>query len=149
MISVDPGIIDTNILIYGLDVEAPQHAASRTLLDAARSSETSLFVTSQILCEFYSVVTNPRRVASARSPAEALAAIAAFLALPGIHVLPIPAAAVPIWTELARQRAVTGGDIFDLQLVATMRANRVERIYTFNGDDFEGFPGLTVMSPQL
>jgi predicted nucleic acid-binding protein len=33
--SVDPGIIDANVLVYAMDADAPQHAASRALLDAA------------------------------------------------------------------------------------------------------------------
>jgi predicted nucleic acid-binding protein len=70
--SVEPGIVDTNVLIYALDTVAPQHTAALALLDAAREDAATLFVTSQILCEFYSVVTNPRRVARPRDAAEAL-----------------------------------------------------------------------------
>ena len=73
--SVEPGLIDANVLVYALDADAPQHASSRTLLDAGRSGSTTLYVTSQILCEFYSVVTNPRRVTKPRSTADAIAAI--------------------------------------------------------------------------
>jgi predicted nucleic acid-binding protein len=43
---------------------------------------------------------------------------------------------------------VSGGDIFDLQIVATMKANGVQRIYTFNAEDFEVFPELAVLIPQ-
>jgi len=46
-------------------------------------------VTSQILCEFYSIVTNARRVPKPRSPADALQAIVGLLAF--LHVLPTPA----------------------------------------------------------
>jgi predicted nucleic acid-binding protein len=42
---------------------------------------------------------------------------------------------------------VSGGDIFDLHLVATMKANGILRIYTFNRDDFEAFPELEVLTP--
>ena len=49
--------------------------------------------------------------------------------------------------ELLRRHPVTGGDVFDLQIVATMQANGVQRIYTFNADDFEVFPELTVVTP--
>jgi predicted nucleic acid-binding protein len=61
--SVEPGIVDANILIYALDAEAPQHVACRTLLEAAQGEApgTTLYVTSQILCEFYAIVTNARR----------------------------------------------------------------------------------------
>jgi hypothetical protein len=60
--SVEPGIVDANVLVYAMDADAPQHAVSRALLDAARNSSTTLYVTSQILCEFYSVVTNAPHV---------------------------------------------------------------------------------------
>lgn len=34
--SVEPGIVDANILIYALDADASQHVACRTLLEAAQ-----------------------------------------------------------------------------------------------------------------
>jgi predicted nucleic acid-binding protein len=107
----------------------------------------TLYVTSHILCEFYSLITNPRRVAVASSPTDALRIISAMLALPGLHVLPTPARAVAGWMQLLRRRPVTGGDVFDLQIVATMQANGVQRIYTFNAADFEVFPELAVVTP--
>jgi len=144
---VEPGILDANILAYAVNADAPQHAASRALLEAARNPSIALYVTSQILCEFYSLITNPRRVAVASSPTSALRMISAILAFPGLHVLPTPARAVVAWMELLRRHPVTGGDVFDLQIVATMQANDVQRIYTFNTDDFEVFPELTVVTP--
>jgi uncharacterized protein len=145
--SVEPGILDTNILAYAVNADAPQHAASRALLEAANDPSIKLFVTSQILCEFYSLITNPRRVAVASSPAEALAIIAAMLALPGLQVLPTPARTVAGWMQLLERRPVSGGDVFDLQIVATMQANGIDRIYTFNAGDFEVFAELTVLTP--
>jgi len=48
---------------------------------------------------------------------------------------------------LLQRHPVTGGDVFDLQLVATMQAHDIQRIYTFNTVDFEAFPELTAMAP--
>jgi hypothetical protein len=45
---------------------------------------------------------------------------------------------------LAERSAVTGGRIIDLQIVATMQANGVNRIYTCNSSDFEEFSGIGV-----
>jgi toxin-antitoxin system PIN domain toxin len=145
--SIEPGVVDANILVYGVDARAVQHASSRALLDAAQDPATTLYLTSQILCEFYSIVTNPRRIAVPRSPLEALHAISALLSLPGIRVLPTPAQAVVGWMVLLQRHPVTGGDVFDLQLVATMQANNVQRIYTFNTKDFAVFTELTVLAP--
>ncbi|HEX4136986.1 MAG TPA: type II toxin-antitoxin system VapC family toxin [Bryobacteraceae bacterium] len=114
------------------------------MLDAARESATTLYVTSQILCEFYSIVTNARRVPNPRSPDDALRAISGLLAF--LHVLPIPARTVEGWLDLLRRHPVTGGDVFDLQIVATMQANGIQRIYTFNAEDFKVFPELAVLA---
>ena len=143
--SVEPGIIDANVLVYAMDADAPQHAASRALLEAARDPSTTFYVTSRVLCEFYSIVTNARRVPKPRSPADAIDAVSGLLAF--LHVLPIPASAVEGWLDLLRRRPVTGGDVFDLQLVATMLANDVPRIYTFNAKDFEPFPEVAAVTP--
>lgn len=143
--SIESGIIDANVLVYAMDADAPQHTASRALLNAARDGSATLYVTSQILCEFYSIVTNARRVPKPRAPADAVNAISGLLTF--LHVLPIPARAVEGWLDLLRLRPVIGGDVFDLQIVATMLANDIPRIYTFNAQDFEMFPQLAVMKP--
>lgn len=143
--SVEPGIVDIKVLIYALDADAPQHEAVRALLEAGREASTTLFVTSQILCEFYSIVTNPRRVSKPRSAVDALTAISSLLAF--LHVLPVPVNAVDGWLDLLRRHPVTGGDVFDLQIVATMQADSVQRIYTFNTADFEIFSELSIVTP--
>jgi len=44
--SVEPGIVDANILIYALDADAPQHGPCRTLLEEAQGEAptTTLFM---------------------------------------------------------------------------------------------------------
>ena len=145
--SVEPGVLDANILVYAINADAPQHAASRALLEAARDPSITLYVTSQILCEFYSLVTNPRRVAVVSSPTEALRILSVLLALPGLHILPMPVSAVAGWMALLQRCPVMGADVYDLQIVATMQANGVQRIYTFNTADFEMFSELAVVIP--
>jgi predicted nucleic acid-binding protein len=143
--SVEPGIVDTNVLVYALDADAPQHTASRALLETARNRTTILYVTPQIISEFYSVVTNSRRVSKPCSPGDALNAISGMLGF--LDVLPIPAHTVEGLLNLLQHHPVTGGDVFDLQIVATMQANDIRRIYTFNTDDFAAFSELSVVTP--
>ena len=145
--SIEPGVVDANVLVYATNVSAPQYAASRKLLDAAKDSAVTLFVTAQIVCELYSVITNPRRVASPVSSANALHFISALLALPGVQVLPTPAQTVSLLLDLILRYPITGSEIFDLQIVATMKANGILRIYSFNAEDFEKYPDLVVIVP--
>jgi predicted nucleic acid-binding protein len=142
--SVEPGIVDANVLVYAFDTSAPEHFASRAL-DAARTGATTLYVTSQVLCEFYSIVTNPRRVLKPRTVADAIAALTDLLSF--LHVLPIPARTVEGWIELLRRHPVKGGAVFDLQLAAAMLANGIHRIYTYNTSDFQDVTDLTVSRP--
>ena len=144
--SVEPGIVDANILVYALDADAPQHVACRTLLEAAQGeAPVTLYVTSQILCEFYAIVTNARRVLKPRSSADALAAISNMLGF--LRVLPVPVTTIDEVMALLRRRPVTGGEVFDLQIVATMKLNGITRIYTFNTDDFKPFSEIEPLTP--
>ncbi len=140
----ESGVVDANILIYAADKDAPQFMAARALLRAARN-ELSFSVTSQILCEFYSVVTNGRRVRRPLSSGDAQRAISTLLAF--LNVLPTTAQSVDILKDLLRRHPVSGGKIFDLQIAATMMANDVYRIYTFNTADFQPFSELEVLAP--
>jgi hypothetical protein len=108
-----------------MDADAPQYELSRALLQSAREGSTTLYVTSQILCEFYSVVTNAKRVPNPRSPEAAVLAISGLLTY--LHVLPTPADAVELWLDLLRRCPVKGAKIFDLQIVASMLANGVRK----------------------
>ncbi len=56
--------------------------------------------------------------------------------------------AVDVWLDLLRRHPVTGGDVFDLQIVATMQANGIQRTYTFNTADFAAFSELVIVTPQ-
>jgi predicted nucleic acid-binding protein len=98
-----------------------------------------------MFCEFYSIVTNAWRVPKPRTPDDALIAVSGLLAF--LHVLPILARTVEGLVDLLHRHPVTGGAVFDFQIVATMQANVIQRIYTFNIDDFEAFPELAAPTP--
>ena len=145
--SVEPGVVDANVLAYAVNGDGSQHGVSRALVEAARDPTTRLYVTSQILCEFYSIITNVRRFPKTSPPAEGVGILTTLLALPGLRVLPMPARVVSDWMQLLQRHPVAGSDVFDLQIAATMLANDVSRIYTFNAGDFEVFSELTVVQP--
>jgi hypothetical protein len=94
------------------------------LLESAQGeAPVTLYVTPQILCEFYAIVTNGRRVLKPRSSADALAAISDMLGF--LRVLPVPVTAIDEVMALLRRHPVTGGEIFDLQIIATMKLNGI------------------------
>ena len=143
-------MLDTNVLVYAFDRQSTFHEASRALLARAadEKSQNRYSVTPQVLAEFFAVVTNPRRVQNPRTPQEALDAIEQLTALPRLSVLAIPVDVVARWIALARRHEVRCSGVFDLQLVATMLANGVRKIYTFDRSHFEHFNEIEVATPQ-
>jgi len=141
-------LLDTNVLVYSVFGDSEKHIPARRLLEQAGDAAGGLCVCSQVLAEFFAVVTDPRRVSAPRQPEEALAVIEAILSLPGITLLPTPAETVHGWVALVRRQPVTGGRVFDAQLAATMLANGVIRIHTFNRADFARFSELEVITPE-
>ncbi len=113
-----PGILDANVLIYATASESPQHAASKALRYVADSL--------RVLLDWHESAPDDHGAFER----EAFAAVDSFLGF--LEVLPVPASAVDGWMGLLRRRTVIGADIFDLQLVAVMLANRVTTIYTWN-----------------
>jgi toxin-antitoxin system PIN domain toxin len=146
-ISPEMAMLDTNVLIYAYYEDAPQHLAAFPLLDRAQEAGASLCLSPQVLAEFYAVITNPHRVSTPFSSAEALVEIEKIRALPGLTLLPVPLDVVDRWVALLREHPVTGRHIFDAQLVATMLGNGITRLYTFNRTDFERFPGIEILTP--
>jgi predicted nucleic acid-binding protein len=65
-------LLDTNILVYSVLSGSEKHIAARRLLEQANVAGAGLCVCSQVLAEFFAVVTDPRRVSNSREPEEAL-----------------------------------------------------------------------------
>ena len=79
----DLTLLDANILVYALFVDSEHYDKCRILLLSGSDPDSGFCVTSQVLAEFFSVATNPKRLSAAKTPAEALGAIEAILALAG------------------------------------------------------------------
>ncbi|MGD0382586.1 MAG: TA system VapC family ribonuclease toxin [Thermoguttaceae bacterium] len=143
-------MLDTNVLVYAFDQQSNFHNASRTLLVKAADADSQehYCVAPQILAEFFAVVTNPRRVHNPRTPHEALDVIERLMALPRLTILAVPIDVVARWVKLIRMHQVRSSAVFDTQLAATMQANGVRKIYTFDRAHFEHFSEIEIVTPQ-
>src|SRR4051794_37677105 len=115
----DLAVLDTDMLVYAIDEESEHHHLAKTVVDRASNNAAGLCVTHQVLAEFFSVVTNPKRVHKPMTSQEAVSTIESFLAMPGIIVIPVPADLVERWLNLIRIYSVSGPRVFDVQLAET------------------------------
>lgn len=146
-ISPRAAVIDTNILVYAHFQDSSHYRSAYDLLERGREIDAELYVTPQVIAEFYAVVTHPKRVSNPFTAAEAVAAIEQVLSLPGISLLHPSSNVVERWLQLARDHSIIGNNIFDVQLIATMLSRDVRRIYTFDESDFRVFSEIEVLQP--
>lgn len=142
-------LVDTNVLVYSLYPESDHYAASRALLERAGDPLANLFYAPQNIAEFLATVTNARRVTQPKTIAEAIGAIKAFQARPGLSMLVVPVDIIELHMEALQEIPVSGARVFDAQLVAVMRGNGIADICTFNVTDFRGYADINVHVPTV
>ena len=140
-------VVDTNILIYGVDKDAPDHARCRELFEQWRLQATPWYVTWGIVYEFLRVATHPRVLNRPFLASQAWRFLDALFASPSLRVL----------TETDRHRHVAaevftevpdifGNLVFDAHTAILMRENGIKTIYT-KDSDFNRFPFLDTIDP--
>lgn len=138
--------VDTNVLVYAAMKEDVRHAASMAVLQDANSG--ALCVSPQSLTEFYSTITSSKRVSAPLTPAEAIGFIETLIGCEQVTVLPISRPVSERWLSLLRTEGVRGPHVFDIQIAATMLEHGVSKLFTYNGRDFHGLPGIEAMEPD-
>lgn len=140
-------VVDTNIFLRSAQPSHPLHGVAVSAVASLIALDTPLTVTPQIMAEFWSVATRPVErnglgFPHARAQEE-------LLRLEGFVVLLGETAEVYAeWTQLVIAHGVTGVKVHDARLVAAMKAHGVGRILTFNGQDFERYPGIEILTPS-
>ncbi|HIK11852.1 MAG TPA: PIN domain-containing protein [Oscillatoriaceae cyanobacterium M33_DOE_052] len=138
--------LDTNILAYVVNTKAPQHQAA---LEIFRPTEKEILcVSSQVLAEFYSYITNPAILATPLQPTEAIIRINRICQMPHICLLSTPVDLFDRWIGLLAERPVTNGGVFDLLHIGIMLAHDVTTIYTFNIKDFSWCSQIEAIDPS-
>lgn len=141
--------LGTNVLVYGIDVESEFHSVARPILTAMTGRPPRFCIAPQVLAELFAVITSARRVRTPRSTADARLLIESLLPNTSVILIPTPADVVLRWLNLAARYTLwTGQRIFDLQLVATMLGNGVQKLCTFNRVDFESIAEIELVSPE-
>jgi predicted nucleic acid-binding protein len=136
---------DTNILIYATDSLSNHHEASKRVVDAVVEGHIQGAIVPQVLVEFLGATTGPA-MANPLPVSDAIAQVARFRSQ--IRVLQPPLTALAELEEIAQQAGRAGRRVFDYFLAAQARALGVSVICTYNGEDFKGISGITVVTPE-
>jgi predicted nucleic acid-binding protein len=140
--------LDTNILVYAINVDSASHLSAAGLIKEISAGTLKTCISPQVLCEFYATVTNPRKFQHPLSPPEATEIITGYLES-NIALLYLKNNTIKLTLEMAVRYQISGPEIFDAQIVATMLENGVAMIYTANLSDFKKYSEITAVNPLI
>jgi predicted nucleic acid-binding protein len=143
-----PYMVDTNILIRVTNRPDPlRRTAWRALLTLWGRGE-SLYYASQVLGEYWNVCTRPAAARGGLGFTVEQTDRRARLFERNLELLPDSLAVHEEWRRLLVAHAVTGVQVHDAHLAATMYVYGVPHLLSFNVDDFRRYPGITAFRPQ-
>jgi predicted nucleic acid-binding protein len=131
--------LDTNVLVYAYDSSSPgKQAWARELIEALVNDEQALLST-QVLQEFYVVVTRKLRVSVPEDVAQE--AVKTLLALPIIQVTPA------LIVDSIRRSRVDQLALWDALIVEAALAGGASVLYSEDLQDGRRFTDLMVVNP--
>jgi len=133
--------VDTNILVYAHREGLPQHERALAWMRYLVESPTPWALPVFCLGEFVRVVTHPRVFAPPSTMEEALAALRAFLAGPGVRLLLPGEQFTGLLLHCLHEGDARGNIAVDAQIAALCREQGIDRILT-EDRDFARFSSL-------
>ena len=140
-------VVDTNILVYAADENAPEHAACHDLVLRWRSDSSPWYLTWGVIYEFLRVATHRNVFRKPLALSEAWGFIESILASPGASILTETDRHERVASEVFGSLAgISGNLLFDAHTAILMKEHGVKTIYT-RDTDFHRFPFLQVVDP--
>ncbi|MBA4392282.1 MAG: hypothetical protein C0407_01900 [Desulfobacca sp.] len=141
------GVIDTNILLYGVNGEAEEHRAALAFLHRTAASGEPWFLTEGICYEFLRVATHPKVFTQPLTYKEALRFLQPFWRSSSFEILVAGEDHWNLLQEITKETTHPSGNLFfDIRTVTLMREHGIREIYT-SDTDFLQFKGITVIHP--
>jgi uncharacterized protein len=140
-------VVDTNILLYAANGDAPEHAVCHGLVQRWREEATPWYVTWGIVYEFLRVATHPRGWPQPFPMGAAWRFIEAVLAPSHVGVLIETDRHERVAAEVLRTTAgLSGNLLFDAHTAILMKEHGLRTLYT-RDVDFHRFPFIEVVDP--
>lgn len=142
-------VVDTNLLLYAVNPDAPQHDRIRGLLNAWREGNRPWFLTWSIVYEFLRVSTHSRVFTTPLDLPAAQSWIDILLAGRSGNILVATERHSAVLAEIVKTHpTLRGNPVHDLHIATVMKEHGIEEIQTADSD-FNRFKFLNVMNPLV
>lgn len=141
---------DTNLLLYALNSDCPEHHDARSFFDALPTEPGSVAICELVLIELYVLLRNPAVVKNPLNAADAVTLIQNFRRHPTWTLIdypgPFSGVMENVW-QLAAQPNVGRRVVFDARIALTLRHHGVNEFATRNTSHFTGLGFARVWNP--
>jgi len=140
-------LLDTNVLLRLVDAESPQRAVAEAAIERLLADGEIVFISAQVLVEFWAVATRPEPVNglgwSTATTAETIRALRDQFPL-----LDETPEVLDRWLDLVERYQVSGKHTHDARLAALLLVHGVRQLLTFNTADFPPAWGVEAKQPN-
>ena len=140
--------VDTNVFIGAIQTyDADLRTAARNAVKSLSKQGEQLLCFPQNLVEFWNGATRPGNAKGLGfTPEQAARYVDRFQTV--FRLLPETPEIFPMWRRLVLDHRVSGIQVHDARIVAAMTVHRVNRLLTFDLDDFKRYGHITVVNPK-
>lgn len=141
-------LVDTNIIIRTIEIESDISQQVSEAIEYLLGKEHQLYIVPQNLIEFWNVYTRPKsKNGFGYSPDEANQEIQYLKTF--FDLIPDTEEIYDQWERLVNDYKVSGVQVHDARLVATMKVHQLSHILTYNSKDFNRYAKeIVVLHPQ-
>lgn len=137
--------IDTNVLLYSLNRDCPEHERARDFLQEC-SERPDVAIAELVLLELYILLRNPAVLSRPLGAAEAVAACRPFRTHPRWALIENAPVMSRVW-EIAGEPECPRRRVFDARIGLTLLHHGVRELATRNVKDFDGLGFDKVFDP--
>lgn len=139
--------LDTNVLLYALNADCPEHEACAALLRAALAAPESWIVADQVWFELYRLLRNPAVVRRPLGAKDAASAVAWYRDKSGWQHCHWNSSMMGDLSRAWGDPLFPARRVFDLVLAITLKSVGVKDLYTRNVKDFATLGFFAVSDP--
>ncbi len=144
--------VDTNALIYQTfeDFDEEKHESASRALEYLSDNNYTIYISSQVLREFFAIATNGKFFEKPLNIPEAVAKMKEFE--DNFTVLYDTDSSLSKLRALVLEYSIKKKDIHDANIVSTMITNGIKEIFSFNRKDFVNYKEIKLFeipSPQV
>ena len=141
-------LFDTNCFVRLTEEQSPHRIIVLAAIRKLRSEGQRLCCTPQVLAEFWNVSTRPASARGGLGLTTEQTERKVSIIEKYFELLPDDLSTFLHWRKLVFDLDISGVQVHDAKLVASLIAHRIEHLVTLNIKDFQRFPNISVIDPH-